>query len=196
MITPDYSKCNGLVPVIIQDSVSGQVLMLGFMNDEAFRKTIEEGRVTFFSRSKQRLWTKGETSGNYLYVKEIKADCDNDTLLIKALPRGPVCHTGSDTCFGQADAGGFLYKLEQIIKQRIDDNAENSYTNKIFREGLNRAAQKVGEESVELIIEAKDNNPDLFKNELADLFYHLLILMKMKGVTINDVESVLKERHK
>lgn len=196
MTTPDYSKCNGLVPAIIQDSVSGQVLMLGFMNDEAFRKTIEEGRVTFFSRSKQRLWTKGETSGNYLYVKEIKADCDNDTLLIKALPRGPVCHTGSDTCFGQADAGGFLYKLEQIIKQRIDDNAENSYTNKIFREGLNRAAQKVGEESVELIIEAKDNNPDLFKNELADLFYHLLILMKMKGVTINDVESVLKERHK
>ena len=196
MINPDFSKGNGLVPAIIQDSKTGQVLMLGFMNEEALQKTTKEGRVTFFSRSKKRLWTKGETSGNYLIVNKITIDCDNDTLLIKVNPAGPVCHTGSFSCFGDDDSDRFLYRLEQIVNQRIDQNVEGSYTNKIFREGINRSAQKVGEEAVELIIEAKDNNPELFKNEAADLLYHLLILLKAKRVTLADIELVLKNRHK
>lgn len=192
----DFKKGNGLVPVIVQDNMTMQVLMLGFMNAEALSKTEQEGRVTFFSRSRKKLWTKGETSGNYLYVKEIRADCDSDSLLILANPAGPVCHTGSISCFGQDTARGFLYKLEEIVSQRIDNETEGSYTNKVFRKGINKIAQKVGEEAVELIIEAKDNNDDLFKNEAADLLYHLLILLKAKSVSLTDIEKVLTERHR
>lgn len=190
----DFSKTNGLVPVIIQNYQNQQVLMLGYMNEEAFAKTQAEGKVTFFSRSKNRLWTKGETSGNFLIVKEILTDCDNDTILIKADPLGPTCHTGSTTCFSEETAKGFLYELQQTIAQRIDENDVESYTNKLYRKGINKVAQKVGEEAVELVIEAKDDNEDLFKNEAADLLYHLLILLKTKNVTLEEVEMVLKNR--
>lgn len=192
----DFNKGNGLVPVVIQDNETLRVLMLGFMNEEAYEKTNAEGKVTFFSRTKNRLWTKGETSGNFLFVKEITTDCDNDTLLIKVDPAGPVCHTGNVSCFNGDSAKGFVYKLEKIINQRIDDNITDSYTNKIFRAGVNKAAQKVGEEAVELIIEAKDDNIDLFKNEAADLLYHFLILMKIKNVSFSDIEDVLAKRHR
>jgi len=168
--------------------------MLGYMNEEAFAKTRSEGKVTFFSRSKNRLWTKGETSGNFLLVKDILVDCDNDTILIKADPIGPTCHTGSTTCFKEETAKGFLYELQQTIAQRIDENDMDSYTNKLFRKGINKVAQKVGEEAVELVIEAKDDNEDLFKNEAADLLYHLLILLKTKNVKLEDIELVLKNR--
>ena len=191
----DFKKGNGLVPAVIQDNTTLQVLMVGFMNEEALNHTIKEGKVTFFSRSKNRLWTKGETSGNFLYVKEIKTDCDTDTLLIKADPAGPVCHTGANSCFDNDSPKGFIFKLEQIVNQRIDDDVKDSYTNKIFRKGINKAAQKVGEEAVELIIEAKDDNDDLFINEAADLLYHLLILFKAKGVTLSDVEDCLCKRN-
>jgi phosphoribosyl-ATP pyrophosphohydrolase/phosphoribosyl-AMP cyclohydrolase len=192
----NFSKSNGLVPAVIQDNTSMQVLMVGFMNEEALEKTKKEGKVTFFSRSKNRLWTKGETSGNFLLVKEITSDCDNDTILIKVEPAGPVCHTGRISCFGEEKAKGFLYKLEKIIDQRINDDVPDSYTNKIFKKGINKAAQKVGEEAVELIIEARDNNIELFKNEAADLLYHLLILFKLKEVTLQEIEEILKNRHK
>jgi len=192
----DFSKGNGLIPVVIQDNNTLQVLMVGYMNEEAFNKTTKENIVTFFSRSKNRLWKKGETSGNFLYVKEISADCDNDSILIKVNPAGPTCHTGSTSCFGNESSKGFIYELEQIIYQRIKDNSEESYTNKLYKKGINKVAQKVGEEAVELVIEAKDNNIDLFKNEAADLLYHLLILLKAKGVTLQSIEGVLKERHK
>ena len=192
----DFNKSNGLVPVIIQDSNTLQVLMLGYMNEEAFEKTKKENVVTFFSRSKQRLWTKGETSGNYLHVKEIQIDCDNDTILIKADPDGPTCHTGSTSCFKEETAKGFIYELEDVINQRIADDDENSYTNKLFKKGINKVAQKVGEEAVEVIIEAKDNNEELFKNEAADLMYHFLILLKAKGFKFEDIEEVLKGRRK
>jgi phosphoribosyl-ATP pyrophosphohydrolase/phosphoribosyl-AMP cyclohydrolase len=190
----DFSK--GLVPAVIQDETSLQVLMVGFMNEEAYQKTLAEGKVTFFSRSKQRLWTKGETSGNFLYVKDIKTDCDNDTLLISVDPVGPVCHTGNNSCFDNDTPQGFLYKLEKVIEQRIADDDPTSYTNKIFKKGVNKSAQKVGEEAVEVVIEAKDNNIDLFLNESADLLYHLLILFKVKGVKLKDVEDILESRHK
>jgi len=190
----DFSKTNGLVPAIIQNNQNQQVLMLGYMNEEAFAKTQAEGKVTFFSRSKNKLWTKGETSGNFLFVKDILIDCDNDTILIKADPVGPTCHTGSTTCFKEETAKGFLYELEQTIAQRINENDRESYTNKLYRKGINKVAQKVGEEAVELVIEAKDNNEDLFKNEAADLLYHLLILLKTKNVKLEDVELVLKNR--
>jgi len=190
----DFNKTNGLVPVIIQNYQNQQVLMLGYMNEEAFTNTQAEGKVTFFSRSKNRLWTKGETSGNFLMVKDILIDCDNDTILIKADPIGPTCHTGSTTCFKEETAKGFLYELQQTIAQRIDENDVDSYTNKLFRKGINKVAQKVGEEAVELIIEAKDNDEDLFKNEAADLLYHLLILLKTKNVKLEDIELVLKNR--
>lgn len=196
MIQIDFSKGNGLVPVVIQDSSTLQVLMVGWMNEEAFEKTCLEKKVTFFSRSKNRLWTKGETSGNFLYVETILPDCDNDSILIKAKPAGPVCHTGSISCFGEETAKGFVYKLEQIINQRIEDNRTESYTNKLYRKGINKVAQKVGEEAVELVIEAKDDNIGLFKNEAADLLYHLLILLKAKGVNLQSIEEILKERHK
>jgi len=191
----DFDKMNGLVPAIIQNFYTNKVLMLGFMNEEAMNKTINEKTVTFFSRTKNRLWTKGETSGNYLKVIEVISDCDNDSLLIKVIPSGPVCHTGSESCFKQNDAKGFLYQLAQIINQRIDENIAESYTNKLAKKGINKVAQKVGEEAVELIIEAIDNNIDLFKNETADLLYHLLILLKIKDVKLEDIECVLKNRY-
>jgi phosphoribosyl-ATP pyrophosphohydrolase/phosphoribosyl-AMP cyclohydrolase len=191
----DFSKGNGLVPVVIQDNNTLQLLMVGYMNEEAFEKTKIENKVTFFSRSKNRLWTKGETSGNFLYVEEIKSDCDNDALLIKVNPAGPVCHTGSTSCFGDETSRGFMHQLEIIINQRIESDSNNSYTNKLYKKGINKVAQKVGEEAVELIIEAKDDNIDLFKNEAADLLYHLLILLKAKGISLTDVEAILKDRH-
>jgi len=165
------------------------------MNEEAYDKTRKEGKVTFFSRTRQQLWTKGETSGNYLYVKEITIDCDNDTLLIKVNPAGPVCHTGSKSCFSEETAKGFIYELEQIINQRIEENIQDSYTNKLFRKGINKVAQKVGEEAVELVIEAKDDNAELFKNEAADLLYHFLILLRAKGFAFTEIEEILKSRH-
>jgi len=192
----DFTKGNGLVPVIIQDETNFQVLMLGFMNEEAYNKTVLEQKVTFFSRTKNRLWTKGESSGNFLRVKNIQLDCDNDTLLIQVKADGSTCHTGSVSCFNTNSSKGFLYQLEQTIHQRIDENTETSYTNKLYKRGINKVAQKVGEEAVELVIEAKDNNTDLFKNEAADLLYHFLILLKAKGFTLDDIEQVLCKRNK
>ena len=192
----NFEKNDGLVPVIVQNTNTLQVLMLGYMNKEALEKTRAEGKVTFFSRSKNRLWTKGEISGNYLIVSEILEDCDNDTVLIKAIPQGPTCHTGFTSCFAEETSKGFLYELENVIEQRISENTENSYTSRLFNRGVNKVAQKVGEEAVELVIEAKDNNIDLFKNEAADLLYHFLILLKIKELKLEDIEQVLKERHK
>lgn len=191
----DFEKHMGLIPVVIQDNTTLQVLMVGFMNEEALARTLNEGKVTFFSRSKKRLWTKGEASGNFLYVKEMYPDCDSDSLLIRVDPAGPVCHTGNTSCFSNDSSGGFLYRLEKIVGDRIDEDAKDSYTNRIFREGINKAAQKVGEEAVELIIEAKDNNNELFINEAADLLYHLLILFRAKGISVRDVEDCLASRH-
>ena len=192
----NFEKGNGLVPVVTQDNNTLQLLMLGYMNNEALAKTKLEKKVTFFSRSKYRLWTKGETSGNFLYVEEIISDCDNDSILIKVNPAGPVCHTGSTSCFGDETSKGFIYKLEQVIIQRIEEDISDSYTNKLYKKGLNKIAQKVGEEAVELIIEAKDADDDLFINEAADLLYHFLILLKAKGITFSDIEEILKNRHK
>ncbi len=192
----DFEKGDGLVPVIIQHNSTLQVLMLGYMNKEAFKKTEKEKKVTFYSRSKKRLWTKGEESGNFLFVKEIEIDCDNDTILIKAIPVGPTCHKGTTSCFGTETSKGFLYKLENTISKRIDDNDLNSYTNQLYRRGINKVAQKVGEEALELVIEAKDNDADLFKNEAADLMYHYLILLKAKGFNMNDIEETLMNRSK
>ncbi|MGE8512981.1 MAG: bifunctional phosphoribosyl-AMP cyclohydrolase/phosphoribosyl-ATP diphosphatase HisIE [Chryseobacterium culicis] len=192
----DFNKDNGLVPVVIQDKRTLQVLMLGYMNEEAFEKTEKEGIITFFSRSKNRLWTKGEESGNFLTVKSIDIDCDQDTLLIKVVPKNVVCHTGSFSCFGEKNAKGFLYELEEKISQRIDNKTEDSYTYSLYQRGINKMAQKVGEEAVELVIEAKDNNEELFKNEAADLLYHFLILLKAKGFTLEEIEEILKNRNK
>ena len=195
-MTIKFDKNTGLVPVIIQEYLNLKVLMLGYMNQEAFDKTLQEKRVTFFSRSKNRLWTKGETSGNYLELMDWKLDCDNDTILIKAKPLGPTCHKGTTTCFAEETDKGFLYELQQTISDKIDNNDENSYTNELYKRGINKVAQKVGEEAVELVIEAKDNNDELFLNEAADLLYHYLILLKAKGFTIEDVEKILKSRSK
>lgn len=192
----DFSKTNGLVPVIIQDDRTLQVLMLGYMNEEAFNKTTEEKIVTFFSRSKNRLWTKGEESGNFLTVKNMDIDCDNDTILIKAIPTNTVCHTGSFSCFGEKDSKGFLYELEEKISQRINDKIEDSYTYSLYQRGINKVAQKVGEEAVELVIEAKDDNDKLFKNEAADLLYHFLILLKAKNFSLEEIEEILLARNK
>jgi phosphoribosyl-AMP cyclohydrolase / phosphoribosyl-ATP pyrophosphohydrolase len=191
----DFDKSNGLVPVVIQDFFSLQVLMLGYMNEAAFQKTQAEQKVTFFSRSKNRLWTKGETSGFFLWVKNMVLDCDQDTLLIQVKADGPTCHTGAQTCFKTESTSVFLYQLEQTIAQRIDACDENSYTYNLYRRGINKVAQKVGEEAVELVIEAKDDHADLFKNEAADLLYHFLILLKAKKVSLADVEAVLAARH-
>jgi phosphoribosyl-ATP pyrophosphohydrolase/phosphoribosyl-AMP cyclohydrolase len=196
MLNLNFNKGDGLIPAVIQDNTTMQVLMVGYMNEEAYLKTADEGRVTFFSRSKQRLWTKGESSGNFLTVKEILPDCDRDALLIRVVPAGPVCHLGTYSCFGDMEAKGFLYRLEQIINARIDEDAPDSYTNKLYRKGINRIAQKVGEEAVELVIEAKDNDIDLFKNEAADLLYHLLVLLRARSVELTDIEELLSERHK
>ena len=193
----NFSKyTDGLVPVIIQDYQTLQVLMLGFMNEEAFRKTKDEGKVTFFSRSKNRLWTKGETSENYLMVKEILEDCDNDTLLIKATPLGPTCHTGDTSCFGKANDSFNLHELEKVIADRKNNPSEKSYTASLFAKGINKIAQKVGEEAVEIVIEAKDNNNDLFLGEAADLMFHYLVLLQAKGFTLQDVIDILEQRHK
>lgn len=190
----DFKKGNGLVPVIIQNYKTLQILMLGYMNEEAFEKTRGLGKVTFFSRSKNRLWTKGESSGNFLFVKDIQIDCDQDTILIKADAIGPTCHLGTTSCFKEETAKGFVYQLEKTISDRIDNKTENSYTSKLYQKGINKVAQKVGEEAVELIIEAKDNDDDLFKNEAADLLYHYLILLKAKGFRFEDIEEVLLGR--
>ncbi len=195
-MTIKFDKNTGLVPVIIQDYLNLKVLMLGYMNQEAFDKTLQEKRVTFFSRSKNRLWTKGETSGNFLELIDWKLDCDSDTILIKAKPLGPTCHKGTTTCFAEETDKGFLYELQQTISDKIDNNDENSYTNELYKRGINKVAQKVGEEAVELVIEAKDNNDELFLNEAADLLYHYLILLKAKGFTLEDVETILKSRSK
>lgn len=193
----DFKKYeDGLAPAIIQDHKTHKVLMLGFMNEEALQKTMQEGKVTFYSRSKKRLWTKGEESGNFLLVKEVMSDCDNDTLLIKAEPTGPVCHTGADTCWSEKNhSEDFLYYLEHIIELRKTSNDEKSYVRSLFHKGVNKIAQKVGEEAVELVIEAKDVNNDLFLNEAADLLFHYLILLQAKDQRLADVIRVLKERH-
>lgn len=192
----NFNKDNGLVPVIIQDNRTLQILMLGYMNEEAFEKTKREEIVTFFSRSKNRLWTKGEESGNFLTVKSIDIDCDQDTVLIKVIPKNVVCHTGSFSCFGGKSDKGFLYELEEKISQRIDDKIEESYTYSLYQRGINKVAQKVGEEAVELVIESKDNNDELFKNEAADLLYHFLILLKTKGFSLQNIEEILQTRNK
>lgn len=187
---------DGLMPVIIQDAKTEKVLMLGFMNEEALEQTTNTSLVTFYSRSKKRLWVKGETSKNYLHVEAIRIDCDNDTLLIKATPAGPVCHTGADTCFNEINQSeNFLSELEIIISERISSGSEKSYTADLYQKGINKIAQKVGEEAVELIIEAKDNNADLFKNEAADLLFHYLILLQAKGFKLKDILEILKSRH-
>ena len=196
-MTPDFSKyADSLVPVIIQDEITNKVLMLGFMNAEALEKTKSEGKVTFFSRSKQRLWTKGETSNNFLVVKEILADCDNDTLLIKASPTGPVCHTGADTCFNEKNTSFSLEKLEQIIADRKNNPSRASYTSSLFAKGINKIAQKVGEEAVELVIESKDDDKEKFLGEAADLLFHYLILLQAKNYKMKEVVDVLAARHK
>ena len=196
-MNPDFSKySDGLAPAIIQDAITGKVLMLGFMNAEALAQTKTTGKVTFFSRSKQRLWTKGETSGNFLFVKEIMEDCDNDTLLVKVDPAGPVCHTGADTCFGEKNPVFSLQALEQVISQRKSAPTDQSYTASLFAKGINKIAQKVGEEAVELVIEAKDNDEEKFLGEAADLLFHYLILLHAKGYTLADVTRVLQQRHK
>ena len=190
---------NGLVPAIIQDATSKNVLMLGYMNEEAYKKTLETKKVTFFSRSKQRLWTKGEESGNFLDLVEIKNDCDNDTLLIQVNPVGPTCHKGTDNCWGEDNNAsfGFFSTLEEVIKERIENkDTASSYVASLFSKGINKIAQKVGEEAVETVIEALDNNDDLFIYEASDLMFHYLMLLKAKGFTLKDIEAELKKRHK
>jgi len=193
----DFNKMNGLVPAIIQDADTNKVLMLGFMNREALDQTRKEGKVTFYSRTRKRLWTKGEESGNFLHVVEMLEDCDRDTLLVKVHPDGPVCHTGSDTCFDERNREdpGFLFRLQDLIHQRKEELPEGSYTSSLFRAGMNQIARKVGEEAIELLIESKDRHDDLFLNESADLVYHLLVLLSARGFGIMDVIKVLQERH-
>ena len=187
---------DGLVPAIIQDSRTGRVLMLGFMNAAALDQTRSSGRVTFFSRSKQRLWTKGETSGNFLDIDEILTDCDEDTILIKAVPAGPACHTGTDTCFGEENTPDVLRELEAIITARKVEPAEGSYTSKLFTKGINRIAQKLGEEAVEVVIAAKDDDTTALKGEVADLLFHLLVLLREKDIDLEEVMNVLCERRR
>ena len=196
----DFEKnSDGLVPAIIQDALTSKVLMLGYMNDAALQKTIETKLVTFFSRTKQRLWTKGEESGNVLNLVDIKLDCDSDSLLIKVIPKGPTCHKGSDTCWNETniETFGFITHLEDTIESRIKTaDSEHSYVASLFAKGINKLAQKVGEEAVEVVIEAKDNNDELFLEESADLLFHYLMLLQAKGFRINDVVSILQKRDK
>jgi phosphoribosyl-AMP cyclohydrolase / phosphoribosyl-ATP pyrophosphohydrolase len=192
----DFSKGDGLVPVIIQDVQSLEVLMLGYMNEEAYRKTLSENRVTFFSRSKNRLWTKGEESGNFLHVKSISVDCDNDTLLIMAAPAGPTCHTGSRSCFSTEYNQNFIFRLEQIITERYEQPEESSYINKLRQKGLNKIAQKVGEEGVETVIAALNETEHDLVNEASDLLFHLLVLLKEKNVSLETISKNLEQRHK
>ncbi|RKE04643.1 bifunctional phosphoribosyl-AMP cyclohydrolase/phosphoribosyl-ATP diphosphatase HisIE [Marinifilum flexuosum] len=194
----DFNKGDGLVPAIIQDVKTQKVLMLGYMNKESYEKTIELGKVTFYSRSKQRLWTKGEESGNFLNLKDLSLDCDKDTLLIKVDPVGPVCHKGTDTCWEEANEASsidFLLQLQQVITERKKNLSEKSYTASLFQKGINKIAQKVGEEAVELVIEAKDDNEDLFMGEAADLMFHYLVLLSAKGYSLEQVVALLETRH-
>lgn len=194
----DFNKMSGLVPAIVQDSISGKVLMQGYMNEEALAKTEESGKVTFFSRSKNRLWTKGETSGNFMELVSIASDCDGDSILVKAIPSGPVCHTGSDTCFDEENFSktGFIDQLRTIIKERKNNPTDKSYTASLFAKGINKIAQKVGEEAVEIVIEAKDDNKELFLGEAADLMFHYLVLLEAKGYELDEVMEVLMARHR
>jgi len=194
----DFSKYpDGLVPSIIQDVDTGKVLMLGYMNKEAFDQTMSTEKITFYSRSKQRIWMKGEESGNFLFFKSFAVDCDHDALLFKAKPAGPTCHTGADTCWGEVNlSNDFLDQLESIIESRKNSSNESSYVHALFQKGVNKIAQKVGEEAVELVIESKDDNKDLFLNEAADLLFHYLILLHAKGYALYDVKQILQQRHK
>lgn len=196
-MTIDFDKMNGIVPAIIQDDKTLKVLMLGFMNEEAYKKTVETGKVTFWSRTKQRLWTKGETSGNFLEVVSITNDCDNDTLLVKVNPTGPVCHTGADTCWHEVNDNPimFLTELQRFINQRHNEMPEGSYTTSLFKEGLSRMTQKVGEEAVELVIESMKGDNERLIYEASDLFYHLIVLLTSKGLSIEDIARELMERH-
>ena len=197
-INIDFEKVNGLVPAIIQDEFSKEVLMMGYMNQEAIDESIKSGKVTFFSRTKGRLWTKGETSGNFLMIKNIEVDCDQDTLLITVNPIGPVCHTGNDTCFAHSNKGKtyFIDQLRKVIKERKENPSDKSYTTSLFNAGINKVAQKVGEEAVEIVIEAKDDNKELFMGEAADLLYHYLVLLEAKEYELDEVMEVLIQRHK
>ena len=194
----DFEKMGGLIPAIIQDSATSKVLMLGFMNEEAYTKTKETGMVTFFSRTRNTLWTKGETSGHFLKVVSVLIDCDNDTLLIKAIPAGPVCHTGKDTCFGEKNNEDimFLKFLQDFIEQRRQEMPEGSYTTSLFNKGINRMAQKVGEEAVETVIEATNGTDDRLVYEASDLMYHLIVLLTSKGLSLDDLSRELQKRHK
>lgn len=193
----DFKKyADGLVPAVIQDHQTMKVLMLGFMNEEALAKTLDTGKVTFFSRTKNRLWTKGEESGNFLELRSITPDCDQDTLLVKVHPLGPVCHTGADTCWNERNhSEDFLQYLEDVIRLRKEGQDEKSYVRQLFKKGINKIAQKVGEEAVELVIEAKDNDPEKFLNEAADLLFHYLVLLNSKGYNLQAVKDILKQRH-
>jgi phosphoribosyl-ATP pyrophosphohydrolase/phosphoribosyl-AMP cyclohydrolase len=191
----DFSKLDGLVPCVIQDAVTNRVLMVGFMNEEAYEKTMTEKKVTFYSRTKKRLWTKGETTGHFLELVDILIDCDQDTLLIKANPAGPTCHTGADTCFNEDNKQWTLEALERLVQDRKLNPKKGSYTNTLLDSGINKVAQKVGEEAVELVIEAKDDNKDLFLGEAADLMYHYLVLLTAKGFSLQEVLAVLRQRH-
>jgi phosphoribosyl-ATP pyrophosphohydrolase/phosphoribosyl-AMP cyclohydrolase len=197
-MTLTFDENTGLIPAIIQDDTTGKVLMLGYMNQEALEETRRIGRVTFFSRSKQRLWTKGEESGNFLELVSISEDCDQDALLVRAIPKGPTCHKGTDTCWGEEnkDQFGFLTALEDVIRSRRENAPENSYVASLFSKGINKIAQKVGEEAVELVIESKDDSEELFLNESADLLFHYLILLQAKGYSLSDVVDILKKRHR
>jgi phosphoribosyl-AMP cyclohydrolase / phosphoribosyl-ATP pyrophosphohydrolase len=194
----NFDKVNGLVPAIIQDAATKKVLMLGYMNQEALAHSQETGKVTFFSRTKQRLWTKGETSGNFLMITDMHVDCDGDTLLVYVHPKGPVCHTGDDTCFADENHSKthFIDRLREVIKDRKNNPTDKSYTASLFAKGINKVAQKVGEEAVEIVIEAKDDNKELFMGEAADLLYHYLVLLEAKGYELDEVMQVLIERHK
>ena len=199
MMNIDFSKLNGLIPAVIQDADTKNVLMVGFMNEEAYQKTIETKKVTFFSRTRQRLWTKGEESGHFLHLVDIKNDCDNDTLLVKVHPEGPTCHTGTDTCWGEKNEHNpllFLSELQDFIEKRHEEMPEGSYTTSLFRDGLNRMAQKVGEEALEAVIEAVNGTNDRLIYEASDMFYHLIVLLTAKGLRIEDVVSELESRHK
>ncbi len=194
----DFNKMDGLVPAVIQDSITKNVLMLGFMNEEAYKKTLATKRVTFYSRSRQRLWTKGETSGNYLELVSMKPDCDNDTLLVKVIPHGPTCHKGTDTCWGEENKRNsilFLSELQDFINKRYEEMPEKSYTTSLFKDGTNRMAQKVGEEALEAVIEAVSGNDERLVYECSDLFYHLIVLLTSKGLRIEQVAAELAERH-
>ena len=197
-MTVKFDENTGLIPAVVQDSQTGRVLMLGYMNRDALEETKRSGRVTFFSRSRKRLWTKGEESGNYLELVSMSPDCDQDTLLVKAVPHGPTCHKGTDTCWGEQNTEnyGFLSQLEGVIADRRKTAPENSYVASLFSNGINKIAQKVGEEAVELVIEAKDDSEELFLNESADLLFHYLILLQAKGYKLSDVAQILKQRHR